>query len=259
MKAFIGLVSVLGLACLVVLYNYSSTESKSFLSMYQLEESEFQDYLSRYDKSYSGEEYVKRFKIFRDNVAYMKIENMQGHSHTLGINKFTDMTREEFAARYFNEIEKRHPDPPKLSKLPQYPPSVDWRASGAVTGVKDQSPCPCGWAFATTGVMEGAWAIAGHGLASLSEQQLLDCSDFFGNNGCNGGYVSNSLSYVLQYGLTSEGIYPYTGNPTLCNSAAVADVVARLTIYNHITQQSSAALLTAVALGPIAVDVMADS
>ena len=104
MKAFIGLVSVLGLACLVVLYNYSSTESKSFLSMYQLEESEFQDYLSRYDKSYSGEEYVKRFKIFRDNVAYMKIENMQGHSHTLGINKFTDMTREEFAVKYFNEI-----------------------------------------------------------------------------------------------------------------------------------------------------------
>ena len=96
-------------------------------------------------------------------------------------------------------------------------------------------------------------------MPSLSEQQLLDCSDFFGNNGCYGGYVANSLSYVLQYGLTSEEKYPYTGNPTLCKSAEAAEVVSRLTIYNHITQDSSDALLTAVALGPIAVDVIADS
>ena len=87
-----------------MLHKSVNSDNFKFLSIYQLEESEFQDYLSKYEKSYSDEEYIKRFKIFRDNLAYMKIENMQGHSHTLGINKFTDMTREEFAVKYFNEI-----------------------------------------------------------------------------------------------------------------------------------------------------------
>jgi len=46
---------------------------------------------------------------------------------------------------------------------------IDWRASGMVQGVKDQGACGSCWAFSTTGSTEAAWAIAGHGLVSLSE------------------------------------------------------------------------------------------
>src|SRR5258706_5437236 len=55
---------------------------------------------------------------------------------------------------------------------------IDWRFKGAVTQVKDQgeSSCNLSWAFATTGLVEGAFAVQGMSLHSLSEQELIDCA-----------------------------------------------------------------------------------
>lgn len=53
---------------------------------------------------------------------------------------------------------------------------VDWRAQGAVTPVKNQGECGASWAFATTGLLEGAGQIETSTLHNLSEQQLLDCN-----------------------------------------------------------------------------------
>ena len=58
-------------------------------------------------------------------------------------------------------------------------PEVDWRQQGIVGPVKNQhvngSKCGCCWAFATVGVVECINAMATGEVASLSEQQLLDC------------------------------------------------------------------------------------
>lgn len=51
---------------------------------------------------------------------------------------------------------------------------------------------------------------------SLSEQQLVDCSSSYGNQGCNGGWPSSALKYVKDLGLASESEYSYTARTGSC-------------------------------------------
>lgn len=43
----------------------------------------------------------------------------------------------------------------------------------------------------------------------LSEQEAVDCSDSFGNGGCNGGWPSNYWNYAKINGALSYADYPY--------------------------------------------------
>ena len=65
------------------------------------------------------------------------------------------------------------------------PEEVDWVSRGAVSEVKTQGSCASHWVISAIGALEGLSKIEKGTLMSLSQQQLIDCSEAYGNKGCN--------------------------------------------------------------------------
>ncbi len=132
---------------------------------------------------------------------------------------------------------------------------MNWVTQGAVTSVKNQGQCGSSWAFATTGVMEGAGKIQLGTLRNLSQQEFLDCDT--GNAACYGGQIDNALLFA-EGGITTEAQYPYRAQAGTCRSP-LPDPVLHVTGYSQVTQNDEVALATTVAVQPIAIGVEADS
>jgi len=149
---------------------------------------------------------------------------------------------------------------PSLANV-KAPVSVDWSADGAVTAVKNQGQCGSCWAFSTTGAVEGAWKLAGNPLISLSEQQIMDCSSAFGNQGCNGGLMDNAFQWIINNsGVTSDAADPYVSGSGVdpIHTCAKFPVAAKIRSYKDVTVNSEAALMAAIALGPVSIAIEAD-
>jgi len=167
------------------------------------------------------------------------------------------LTNQEFQSLYlakkFDATKYSNKDAaaPEVQALPT---TVDWVKKGVVTHIKNQGQCGSCWSFSTTGNVEGSYAIATGTLISLSEQQLVDCSDSYGNDGCGGGLMDDAFQYIIAVGgLELESAYPYTAQDGTCHSNK-ALFKADISGYVDVTSGSELALQTAVAqIGPISV------
>jgi len=139
------------------------------------------------------------------------------------------------------------------------PASVDWTAQGVVTPVKNQGDCGSCWAFSATGSTECNYAIKNGQLNSLSEQQLVDCSGNYGNEGCDGGWMDYAFEYIeASGGLCTEAEYPYTGVDGTCKSTTCGTFYDPITGYVDVTADSEPDLEAAVASGCVSVAIEAD-
>ena len=243
MKA-IAIVLILALSA-SYFYLSSSPQSLEIEKMYQ-------QFLAEYGKSVSsGAEYEIRLKIFEQNLRIIAEHNSRASLYTLGINKFADMTLQEIKGGSWNIPASK--DVPELQLTGVYADSIDWRSNGVIGPVLDQGTCSSCWAFASTTVVEANYAIANSGkLNKFSEQQLVDCSDIKGNDGCNAGTSEFSYEYLKEYKFWLGSDYAYTGTKgrcqaSNCNSKALS-TVAR---YDKIQMFSIAAMKEAVNKGPV--------
>ncbi|XP_019588085.1 procathepsin L [Rhinolophus sinicus] len=208
-------------------------------------------------KLYGLNEEEWRRAVWEKNMKMIDLHNQEYNqgkqSFTMAMNTFGDMTSEEFR-QVMNGLQNQERKKGKVFWEPLFaeiPPSVDWREEGYVTPVKDQGHCGSCWAFSATGALEGQMFRKTGKLISLSEQNLVDCSQSQGNKGCNGGLMDNAFQYVKENrGLESEESYPYIGRVESCNYKP-EDSVANDTGFVDIQQQERSLMKAVATVGPI--------
>jgi hypothetical protein len=234
-----------------------------------VEESVYQDafiqWMVKFDKSYAPEEFFYKYGVFKTNFDFVAAHNAGNHTWEVELNKFADLTSAEFKITYNGykpELRRGERKPVHTLadlRIGAYPSgSLDWTSKGAVTGVKDQGQCGSCWAFSSTGSIEGAVYLKYGHLTSLSEQQLVDCSNSYGNAGCNGGLMDSAFKYVEANGLCQESAYPYTAKNGQCKSTScTASTNSKLSGYKDVTHTENA-LGAAVDITPVSIAIEAD-
>lgn len=221
-------------------------------------------YKQLHSKSYkSSDEEHFRINIWRNNLEYIKKHNAEAdqgvHTYWLKANEYADMTNKEFRQAFNGFRSKMNQAPSKAAvhisnPNAELPDSVDWRTKGYVTPVKNQGQCGSCWSFSATGSLEGQHFKKTGKLVSLSEQNLVDCSQKFGNQGCNGGLMDQAFAYIkANNGIDTEASYPYKAVDGKCQFNP-ANVGATDTGFVDVKSKDENALQDAVAnVGPISV------
>jgi cathepsin F len=240
--------------CIVVIQGAAPSEWASFMSFVQ-----------KYNKKYHNEkEILDRFTIFKSNLKIIDELNNKQKSARFGINKFADLSPQEFRSMYLMPKFKgpTRSDVPSIS-VPnvQLPDSFDWRDKGAVTDVYDQGMCGSCWAFSATEAIESSWFLAGNKLTELSPQQIVDCDKGRGDEGCNGGDTPTAYQYVIDAGgMDSLSTYPYTAEDDTC-SFKKESVVAKISKWTYVTKSKNETEMQTglIAMGPLSICVDAAS
>ena len=227
---------------------------------------QFSNFQERFSKRYENlQELESRFQTFRSNLKNIILHNLDYRQNfTMGINQFTDLTPEEFKAKYVGGLKTEvgsYGCKSFSSDAVEAPASIDWRTNGAVTSVKDQGQCGSCWTFSATGAIEGAWAVSKGQLIDLSEEQLVECATGmqYGSHGCSGGQMEGAFKYVIEHGQCALSAYPYTSGNGQSGSCQSCQPVAHVSSCSDVNPNDQISLKAAVAQQPVAIAIEADT
>eukprot|EP00621_Florenciella_sp_RCC1693_P016160 CAMPEP_0182553138 /NCGR_PEP_ID=MMETSP1323-20130603/49330_1 /TAXON_ID=236787 /ORGANISM="Florenciella parvula, Strain RCC1693" /LENGTH=556 /DNA_ID=CAMNT_0024764851 /DNA_START=37 /DNA_END=1708 /DNA_ORIENTATION=+ len=242
----------------------------------------WESYKTEFGKQYpTMQEENTRFGIFMNNLAVIDQRNAAeaavGGDAVHGINKFTDLSQEEFATRYLlSDVSFKSGKKAEVAQVKPLPEGVDalvdWTGT-YTTPVKDQGYCGSCWAFSATEQIEsdcmrvsGEPSDAMRALGSdyiLSPAQITQCDST--SDGCGGGWTENAYSYVQKAGgLTTDSIYPYPkscsslGVTGSCQSVSSSDQKITVTGYSTLKSESQMASYVE-STGPLSVCLDANS
>jgi len=221
-----------------------------------------------HNKKYSPFEDTSRKAIFLRNREEVRRHNSDPfHTYKKALYHFHDWTTDELQnlVGVLRQIATTDTNEANLLTASDFdtkieaPYSVDLRSNPCMPDIKNQGQCGSCWAFAAVTPLEWQYCVKYGHKVPLSEQQLVDCSQSFGNNGCNGGLYTNAWVYLKSSGgLESTAAYPYTAMDGLCQfykSKVIAQISAAYYTYKY-----DEAMKTAVAqIGPISVALFANS
>ncbi|OAY83091.1 Ananain, partial [Ananas comosus] len=196
----------------------------------------FEDWMSEHGRTYANaKEKQQRYEIFKNNVKYIEEFNkVGGRSYTLGVNRFSDMTNEEYANTAGHPNRYRDRSSGSRVRNTRLRATVDWRTQATV---------------------ESIYKIKKGELKSLSVQQVLDCSN---GGDCSGSSRLKAFLYIIaNKGLTTEANYPYKASKGVCDKTKESDHAAYITGYRLVTRNNEAELMKAVNDQPVTVAVNA--
>ncbi|CAL5369462.1 unnamed protein product [Camellia sinensis] len=229
----------------------------------------YREWIVKHGKTQNGlAENEKRFEVFRDNLRFIDEHNSDNRSYKVGLNRFADLTNEEYRSMYLGAKTDAMRRFVKSKSVRQryavrtgegLPESIDWRERGAVAPIKDQASCGSCWAFSTVAAVEGINQIASGGaVIQLSEQQLVDCDRTY-NAGCDGGL----MDYAFDSSSATAASMPKITTLTKASMATAIPLgsknakVATIDGYEDVPPYDDKALKKAVAHQPLSVAIEA--
>jgi KDEL-tailed cysteine endopeptidase len=227
--------------------------------------SKFTLFQEEYNRTYSIDEVYDRFIIFKRNVEMINMNNADKSStFNMTINKFTDLTAEEFKQRFVGKM-YRSSDYGCLGFENNQSYGVetfDWRSYDVVNPVRNQGQCGSCWAFATTANAESVWAISTGKLYDLSEQYLVDCATGleYMNMGCKGGNMDSAFKFMINDRQCDEVEYPYTSGVTETKSKCHScDELTSFSACYDVMSNNQVDLKAAVLKNPVVIGIEADT
>ena len=210
------------------------------------------------DSARSVEEARYRYEVFKSKAKEVKEYNKHSGTWKKGVNRFSYLTLGERQSMFKATVNYRAKaakarDPANGIDIREITPGIlnkiNWKEKGYVSQVKDQKSCSCSYAFAATSVIESA-LLRNNDSATLSEQEIVDCSQEFGNKGCTSGSITNSLNYIKTKSISKDKVYPYDSAASECRSPSKT---TKYTIKGYTTCDASInSLLKNLPIAPIA-------